>query len=106
MIADAEKSDMARKIVLCRQTGVDFTGPLGLVACATVFFWLGRRNCQCVGRPALQLRNLGPTSNFVNRRLMLRSGELRVRRTGGRVRRLELSSRRRVGRCSRVFGLT
>src|SRR5580704_9876213 len=32
-----------------------------------VFFWLGRRNRRCVGCPALQLTNLGPTSNFVNR---------------------------------------
>ena len=32
MIADAAKSKMARSIVLRRQTGMDFTGPLGLVA--------------------------------------------------------------------------
>ena len=37
MIADAAKSKMARKIVLRRQTGMDFTGPLGLVACAKCF---------------------------------------------------------------------
>jgi hypothetical protein len=37
MIADAAKSKMARKIVLRRQTGMDFTGPLGLVACAKRF---------------------------------------------------------------------
>ena len=35
--ADAAKSKMARKIVLRRQTGMGFTGPLGLVACAKCF---------------------------------------------------------------------